>query len=61
MSLHPRLVRAVLTATVAALSEQTRKDLASRLEFERFDAEDSLVERVMAALTECEKANEEAG
>ncbi|GGC17137.1 hypothetical protein GCM10011494_40020 [Novosphingobium endophyticum] len=60
MSPHPRLVRAVVTAAVAALPEQARKNLASELEFERFAAEDALVERIMAALTECEKVNEAA-
>ena len=57
MSPHPRRVRAVVTAAVAALPEQARKNLASELAFERFAAEDALVERAMAALNECERAS----
>jgi len=56
---HPRLVCAVVTAAVAATSEQSRKDLLSVSETVRFQAEDDLVDRVVNALAKWDDEQEE--
>ena len=57
--MHPRLVCAVVTAAVAATSEQSRKDLLSVSETVRFQAEDDLVDRVVNALAKWDDEQEE--
>jgi excisionase family DNA binding protein len=51
-SMHPFLANAILTASIAGTSESVRRDLASKDEETRTKAEDSIVERMIAALCE---------
>ena len=54
MSLHLRLARAAVTAAIVTLSEAVRFQLVSEVESDRFSAEDTLVERIMQRLAECD-------
>ncbi|MEN7538799.1 hypothetical protein [Aurantiacibacter flavus] len=54
MSVHVRLARAAVSAAIVTLSEAVRYQLVSEVESDRFSAEDTLVERIMQRLAECE-------
>lgn len=49
-AMHPFLANAILTASIAETSEEVRRDLSSKDEGMRAKAEDSIVERMIAAL-----------
>lgn len=51
-AMHPFLANAILTASIAGTSESVRRDLSSKDEGTRTKAEDSVVERMVAALHE---------
>lgn len=51
-AMHPFLARAILTASIAGMSELVRCDLLSKDEGVRTRAEDNLVEHLIAALYE---------
>lgn len=51
-AMHPFLANAILTASVAGMSESVRRDLLSMDEGTRTKAEDGIVERIIAALYE---------
>lgn len=51
-AMHPFLASAILTASIAGASESVRHDLTSKDEGTRTKAEDSIVERMIAALYE---------
>lgn len=51
-AMHPFLASAVMTASIAATSASTRRDLSSEDEGTRMKAEDSMVQRMVAALYE---------
>lgn len=51
-AMHPFLANAILIASIAGTSESVRRDLASKDEETRTKAEDSIVERMIAALYE---------
>ncbi|MET3473269.1 putative Ntn-hydrolase superfamily protein [Novosphingobium sp. 1529] len=50
MSIHPILLRALLTAIVAEISDEQREALASATTTARIAAEDRLVDDLMAAM-----------
>lgn len=49
-AMHPFLANAILTASIAGTSESVRRDLSSKDEGARTNAEDSIVERMILAL-----------
>lgn len=49
-AMHQFLASAILTASIAEMSEAVRRDLSSKDEGKRAKAEDSIVERMIAAL-----------
>jgi excisionase family DNA binding protein len=51
-AMHPFLASAILTASITGTSESVRRDLSSKDECGRTNAEDSIVERMIAALYE---------
>lgn len=59
-AMHPFLANAILTASIAGTSESVRRDLASKDEETRTKAEDSIVERMIAALYEPHREVREA-
>lgn len=51
-AMHPFLANAILTASIAGISESVRRDLLSKDDGTRRKAEDGIVERMIAALYE---------
>jgi len=59
-AMHPFLANAILTASMAEMSEAVRRDLSSKGEGARAKAEDSIVERMIAALYDLRDETPEA-
>ena len=57
--MHPRVLRAVVTAAVAATSDYSRKNLLSGSELVRSCSEDDLVERIVNALAQWDDQQED--
>ncbi|WP_179506253.1 MULTISPECIES: hypothetical protein [unclassified Sphingomonas] len=61
MSIHPILLRALLTAVVAEISDEQRDALASGTIAVRIAAEDRLVDDLMAAMAIADRGRGQTG
>ncbi|WP_022676100.1 hypothetical protein [Novosphingobium sp. B-7] len=61
MSIHPILLRALLTAIVAEISDEQRDALASGTTTVRIAAEDRLVDDLMAAMAIADRVRGQTG
>lgn len=59
-AMHQFLASAILTASIAEMSEAVRRDLSSKDEGKRAKAEDGIVERMIAALYDLRDETPEA-
>ena len=57
--MHPRVLRAVVTAAVAATSEYSRNNLLSGSELVRFGTDDDLVDRIVNAIGQWDDQQED--